>query len=696
MKIIPLNQNDHSRQAELTKTLAAASAAYYNGIPSGMSDLEFDRAQEILLKIEAASGFAYEGSPNIAVGARKVTALESAKHEEAALSLDKVKYKDRESLKDWLSEKDGLLSWKMDGLTIVNTYENGELISSVTRGDGETGSVITHNALFFEGLPQKIPYKGKIVVRGEAVMTYEDFEAANEEAGGIYENPRNLAAATVQMLDAEESRKRKIQFYAFKLVEPKPDNELATCIEDGYYFDMSLEEDRFLFMKALGMNVVKYDLVNKNNILETVDEYQKTIKNNIFPTDGLVLSYDNQVFAESLGNTNKHPRGSIALKWTDETKTTTIRDIFWSVGKTGQITPVAVFDPVRLGIGSTVTRASLHNLSIMEKMPHSGELGALGIMSPIQYGSEVEVYMANMIIPQIASSKGGTGKIVIPDTCPVCGRPTHIDQKNGVKVLYCGNADCAARTRGMLENAFSKDGLNIKGIGPSQIEELQQKKLITRYPVELFTLVKQRPNIPEELLNTDGWGVKKWENLVSAVNKARKTTLRRFLYSLSIPLLGNDLSKKLHSYWNGDVEKFIKFVEGPSLEELMSIDGIGPEKASNIVDWCNHTRHDTLKYSMLKCLVEELEFEKPQKSDADSSLQGLTFVITGDVYQYKNRDEFKASVETRGGKVAGSVSKKTTYLVNNDLESMSGKNKKAKELGIPVISEDEFIKKYGK
>lgn len=446
----------------------------------------------------------------------------------------------------------------------------------------------------------------------------------------------------------------------------------------------------------MGFQVVPHTIVTADTIMDDIEKFQKEIPNNPFPTDGLVLSFGDQMYAEKLGSTGHHPRGSIAMKWTDETVSTTIRSIHWSVGKTGQITPVAVFDPVRLGAGSTVTRASLHNVSIMQSLPETGNLEN---HLPLKIRSKAEVYLANMIIPQVASISDGEQWIDIPAVCPVCGEPTALRVNNGISTLHCDNFRCPARTRGMLENAFCKDGLFVKGLGPSQIEDLQQTGMITVYPTEVFTLKKRYgEQLPKELKELEGWGDKSWKKLLDAIDAARKTNLKRFLYSLGVPMLGKDLSKKLDKFWNGDIEKFKEFKENPNLETLTDLEGVGDVKAGYLVDWCHSIAHDVTQNMMLNILIDELEFEAPvQAVGADANaLQGLTFVITGSVNQYKNRDEFKASVEARGGKVAGSVSKNTNYLVNNDVTSTSGKNKKAKELNVPIISEDTFIEKFGK
>lgn len=674
-------------QRELTQELVKASEEYYNNGQSFLSDIEFDKKLEELSRLEESSGEILPGSPTQNVGV-KVEGLKTVKHEYPALSLAKVKYKDREDLVKWLGDHSGILSWKADGSTIVATYDEGKLKQVVTRGNGEEGSDITHNAKFFKGLPTKIDYKGHLVVRGEAMMTNAEFERINAECGGIYENARNLATATIQMLDAKESKKREIIFKAFKLVYPAADNSNP----------FKNESIRFMWLHKLGFDTILWKTVDAANILDKIEEFKKELSDLEYPTDGLVLSYDDQVYADSLGMTGHHPRGSIAMKWTDETVETTLCNVEWSVGKTGIITPVAEFDTVRLGLGSDVRRASMHNLSIMKKLdPH--------------IGGKVSVYLANLIIPQIAEAWGEGEDIDIPDKCPICGEPAikEKDEKSGVETLHCNNVECPARVRGALENTFSKSGLFVKGLGPRQIEDLQEVGLLGSHPVDVFHLratvakSEKAQNAYRELMEKDGWGEKSWNNLLDAIDEARNTDLQHFLYALNIPLLGNDLSKKLSKYWNGNIEAFETFVYGigttdasAAIEQLMKIDGVGLEKTKNIAEWCLNLNRDSDAQIQFSELAESLLFKKAAAAVSGQSLAGLTFVITGAVNIYKNRDEFKASVEARGGKVSGSVSNKTSYLVNNDATSTSGKNKKAKELGVEVITEETFIARFGK
>ncbi len=714
-------------QKMLTLELIKASEKYYNGEESGMSDIEFDKKVEELKKLEESAGFRYEGSPTYSVGAMAVTELKTVKHEYPALSLDKVKYNDRENLVKWLKDgKDSaMISWKNDGLTVCATYDGGKLIQAVTRGNGEQGSDITHNAMFFKGLPKEISYKEHLVVRGEAVMKTVEFERVNALSGGLYENPRNLASATIQMLDSNESKKREINFIAFELVYPVPSDSYSIEYDYGKEYFFRFQQDRFDFMEMLGFDVVDHECCDSTDILSKIEEWKADLANLDYPTDGLVISYNDMVYGMSLGATGHHFRHSVALKWPDETVSTTIRGIDWSIGKTGIITPVAVFDKVRLGLGSNVTRASLHNLSIMKNMPTPD-----GKKEPVRIGAGAEVYLANMIIPKIAtiqnSFDGGltcpTEAVEIPTVCPVCGQPTRVENNAGVEVLHCDNTQCPARQIGNLMNTFSKDGLFIKGLGESQITDLMEAGMVNASPYSFYDMARAyrefeanpNKNLSEsgylelqKLLAKDRWGQKKWNNLIDAIDASRNTTLQKFLYSLNIPLLGNDLSKKLSRYWNDSINAFTFFFTGAdsglgydkeSLTELLvTIEGIAEEKAGSIVNWAEDMFVSERWETEIIPLINELNFpEPPSATDADNSLEGITFVITGAVHDYKNRDEFKASVERRGGKVAGSVSSKTNYLVNNDITSTSGKNAKAKALGIEIISEDEFITRFGR
>lgn len=705
------NRYDTIREQELlTEQLVEASKLYYNGQPAAMSDFEFDKKVEELKELEGRTGIIMAGSPTVNVGAPVVTELEKDHHEQPALSLDKCKYANREKLVQWLSGKPGNISWKLDGLTIVATYDDGKLVKAVTRGDGEIGSVVTHNAKFFKGLPLEIPYKEHMVIRGEAAMTHTEFKRINDLCDGIYENERNLAAATIQMLDSRESRKREITFTAFEMVTPEPGD-----------YGLTTYTERIGFMNRCGINTVYHVSVDGMNLLDTIEMFKGWLAENNevvhdMPTDGLVLTYEDQVYGESLGATGHHKRSGIALKWTDETKTTRLKQIDWSVGKTGLVTPVAIFDPVRLGAGSTVTKASLHNISIlrnvpMRGMPRSNEYLCLN--------DEIDVYLANMIIPQVASFGYGSydnehprTAIEIPKLCPVCGSQLRQDENHGVWTLHCDNKDCSARRIGELQNTFGRDGLFVKGLGESQIKDLLQIGLIDKYPVSIFGMAAKylfgrefpsyRYELFDELIKMDGWGIKSIENLVSSIEKARETDLQKFLYALNIPMMGHDLSKKLSRHWKDSIEEFLtKFytvdlsLRDNLKKEITALDGVGEEKAENILAWWEKTRKNVKDDQKFKALVGALDFKRPEPQQ-EQSLTGKTFCITGKVKLYKNRDEFKKSVEARGGKVTGSVTLKTDALIINDLSSTTGKAQKARELGKPMITEVEFIEQYGK
>lgn len=654
---------DKTRQDQLTLKLAKASDAYYAGLPI-MEDAVFDGLMEELQELERASGFAWDISPTIKVGGDVVSGLTKVRHEDPALSLDKVKYKDRETLKDWLGDRMGALSWKMDGLTLVLTYENGSLVRAVTRGNGEVGEDVTHNARFFDGIPLTIPFKGHLTVRGEAVMSQAEFDRVNEMAGGQYENARNLASSTVRLMDSFESRTRHISFFAFDLVRAEGEDIV----------------DALHFIHELGIQTVFARFVDKSHLLDSIEEFRKEVPSYPFPTDGLVLTFADRGYALSLGTTGHHPRGSIALKWTDEFKETTIRDIEWSVGKTGVITPVAIFDPVRLGLGSTIKRASLHNISICQNMADMEDMTKKVVCGT---GSKVRVILANMIIPQVIAATEGT--IDIPDVCPVCGKPLTIKDDGRVKTLWCLDKACPVKMVKRFAGFASRDGMDIVGLSEKKIEQLINGGYI-RELADLFTLSDKADRLSAE----DGWGKASVKVLLDAVEKARKTDLRHFLYSLQIPLVGHDLSGKLDKVFKGRLSELMAFIEAPDIPMLSEVDGIGPVKAGSFGDYVLSLK-DPAKRAAFDRLISQLSFEEPAEDAGAKALEGKTFVVTGKVFKFPNRDALKAFIEAKGGKVSGSVSKKTDFLINNDVSSTSGKNKKAKELGIPVISEDQFL-----
>lgn len=675
-----------TEQGRLTEELINASTAYYNGGNTAMSDLEFDRKVVELTEMEQASGFAYEGSPTIRVGSAPVGQLKRVEHEYPALSLGKFKYAEREKLVEWMNGMPQFhiysMMWKMDGLTVVLTYDNGKLTRAVTRGDGYVGSDITHNAVNFEGVPVKIPDKRHIVVRGEAVMKFAEFERVNAECDGQYDNPRNLASATIQMLDPEEAKKRKITFYAFELVTPEPVGSKGAM------------DYRLNTLHEMGFNVVEHIMIANVEALDMIEKMKTKLPENEFPTDGLVFSVEDLESGWKLGSTGHHPRWSVALKWTDETFPTKLKNVEWSVGKTGIVTPVAVFDTVRMGLGSDVNRASLHNISVMRQ---------LGVRN----GADLEVYMANAIIPQVANAENGDSEIDVPDRCPVCGAPLRIENHNDIETLHCDNTECPARQTGSLLNTFSQEALYAKGLGESQITDLIEHKAVTADPMSFFELSDayfngERKSVFEGLEALDGWGAKKVENLMKTLREAKKTNLQKFLVSLNVPMLGKDLSKKLARLWNGDINVLLNLVKGTEEDRkrayavIKGQDGIGDVKADNLFSFINSVADNEEKRDRFLRYVSMFEFESAKPDVSGTGLDGLTFVITGSVHVYKNRKEFEESVTARGGKVSGSVSAKTSYLVINDKESTSSKTMTAKKLNIPMLSEEEFIEKFGR
>lgn len=707
MKVLRLKKSDTSKQAELTRKLRKASDAYYEGTAI-MSDLEFDKLFEELSALEQESGFAYDGSPTIRVGAEVLPEKVKVEHEYPALSLDKVKFTDSGKLCEFLGARKGVLSLKMDGLTVVATYENGTLVRAATRGDGRIGQDITHNARFFEGLPVKIPYKKKLIVRGEAVMPFEEFERINarirekneelllstddpESVSGSlmepYSNARGLASATVQMLDSKKSRRRRIEFYAFKAVYPLPvaekkSNDLlalyAWLEKQGFYTVRRWPVDR--------ENVVRTAITIGNEVVGTLP----------YPTDGLVLTYRNRAYAEALGQTGRVDRGSIAFKWSEELEETTVRNVIWSVGKEGEITPVAEFDPpVSLGLGSTVSRASLANPSVAENTPvFGGDCTAVcGI------GSHVHVGLANEIIPKVFFST--EGRLEIPKTCPVCGKPVEIVTKvrkdlPDVKRVFCMNPECSAKHIGRLVTFAEKDGLNIEGMSEKRLQDLMDLGLV-RHPADFYTLKDKDLTCLKE---TEKWGEKSVQNLLDAVERSRETDLVHFLYTIPAGLLGHDLSRILDKVFKSDIDDFLAWIEMPEMYDLESVEGIGPVKLRNLMDWRNALIEDEERYERFHELVGALTFRTPEaegatEEEGKESVKGLTFVITGKVYDYKNRKEFEESVTRRGGRVSGSVSKNTNFLISNE-KSNSTKARKALEMKIEVLTEAEFIERFGR
>ena len=650
-----------ARIKELVELLNEASKAYYAKDEEIMSNFEYDMLYDELVKLEEEAGVTLANSPTVNVGYEAVDELPKEAHEKPMLSLAKTK--SREELRDWLNGKEALLSWKLDGLTIVLTYEEGKLIKAVTRGNGEVGEVITSNAKVFVNVPLRIPFKGSLVLRGEAVITYSDFEKINSELAEDeekYKNPRNLCSGSVRQLNNEITAKRSVRFYAFSLVKAEENGQERDWEND--------REKQFLFLKEQGFDVVEYMRVVPASILEGIEAYEKKIVDFDVPSDGLVLTLCDLEYAKSLGRTAKFPRDSIAFKWQDETKETILKEIEWSPSRTGLINPVAIFEPVELE-GTTVSRASLHNVSIMKNMK-------IGI------GDHVMVYKANMIIPQIAENLTKSGNLEIPCTCPACGGETKIQKMNEVESLYCINAECPAKKVKAFSLFVSRDALNIDGLSEATLEKFIAKGFIHKLG-DIFRLEQYK----DEIVAMEGFGQKSYDNLIQSIEKAKDTTLVRVLYGLGIAGIGLANAKVLCKQFDYDIEKLMCVTK----EDISAIDGMGDVLATAIVEWFSQEKNREI----LADLLEHLQTSAPSVIVGEQTLNDKIFVITGDVHHFANRSELKEYIESRGGKVTGSVTGKTTYLINNDVNSTSGKNKKAKELNVPIISEEDFLAMVG-
>ena len=643
------------RMKELVSILREAGKAYYQESREIMSNFEYDKLYDELVSLEKETGVTLSGSPSQQVGYEILSELPKETHGSPMLSLDKTK--SVEDLQEWLGDQKGLLSLKMDGLTIVLTYEEGTLAKAVTRGNGEIGEVITPNARVFANIPLNISYQGQLILRGEAVITYSEFERINsgiEDVDAKYKNPRNLCSGSVRQLNSQITAERNVHFEAFALVKA-----------DGVDFHNS-RKAQFEWLKGQGFEVVHYEEVDAASLPASVEGFAKAVEGNDIPSDGLVLTYDDIAYGESLGRTAKFPRNSIAFKWKDEIRETTLSYIEWSASRTGLINPVAVFEPVELE-GTTVSRASVHNLSIMEGL----ELGV---------GDTITVYKANMIIPQIEENLTRSGVKDIPEECPVCGGRTEIRKVNDVKSLYCTNPDCQAKKIKSFTLFVSRDALNIDGLSEATLEKFIQAGFIHEY-ADIFHLEEHRDAIVE----MEGLGQKSYDNLIASIKTASNTTLPRMVYGLGIAGIGLANAKMLCREFKYDFDKMRHAGE----EELVAVDGIGGVLAQAWMDYFASGRNN----QMVDRLLAELNIEKEQPEIAGEAVfEGMNFVITGSVEHFANRKELQELIESKGGKVTGSVTAKTAYLINNDAASNSSKNKKAKELGVPIISEEEFLR----
>lgn len=639
------------RIRELTDKLNEASKAYYSEDREIMSNLEYDRLYDELVELEKREGIVLAGSPTMKVGYEALSELPKEAHESPMLSLDKTKQV--EGLQDFLGSQEALISWKLDGLTVVLTYQNGALAKAVTRGNGVIGEVITNNARTFKNIPLKIEHTGEVILRGEAVIRYSDFEKINakiENPDEKYKNPRNLCSGSVRQLNNEITAKRNVNFFAFSLVRA-----------EGVDFENSVEK-QFLWMEKQGFEVVEYRRVNNKTIADAVRSFSEKISQNDVPSDGLVVTMDDIAYGQSLGRTAKFPRNAVAFKWADEMAETTLLKIEWSASRTGLINPVAVFQPVELE-GTTVSRASVHNVSVMRAL----KLGE---------GDRIKVYKANMIIPQIAENLTQSGSAEIPQCCPVCGGATEIRRVKEGESLYCTNEECQAKRIKSFTLFVSRDALNIEGLSESTLEKFVDSGFIKGY-ADIFRLQQYK----EQMVTLEGFGEKSYNNLIESIEKARKTTMPRLLYSLGIPNVGLSTAKIICNEFEHNAMQMMNALQ----EDLSVINGIGEVIAKS---FCEYFAKEENRVQFLE-LVEMLEIEAQEKTE--SIFKDMVFVITGSVEHFSNRSEMKEFIERNGGKVTGSVTSKTTYLINNDKTSTSSKNKKAKELNIPIISEEEVI-----
>lgn len=651
-----MNESSIKKMKELGEKLREASRAYYQEDREIMSNVEYDALYDTLSALEKETGIVLADSPTVNVGYEAVEQLPKEEHERPMLSLDKTK--EREALREFIGEHPTLLSWKLDGLTIVLTYENGELIKAVTRGNGIVGEVITNNARVFKNIPLKISFKGRLVLRGEAIITYSDFEKINKTIGDAdakYKNPRNLCSGSVRQLNNEITAKRNVRFYAFSLVSA-----------EGVDFRNS-REVQFRWLNEQGFEVVEYRKVTAETLDEAMDYFAEAVTTNDFPSDGLVALYDDIAYGESLGTTAKFPRNAMAFKWADEMRDTRLLEIEWSPSRTGLINPVAIFEPVELE-GTTVSRASVHNISIMKELK-------LGI------GDTIRVYKANMIIPQIAENLTGSGNAPIPHTCPACGQETVVKKENDVECLFCVNPECPAKKIKSFGLFTSRDAMNIDGLSEATLE-----KFIARGFIHDFGDIFEISRYKDEIVEMEGFGQKSYDNLMESLERAKETTLPRVIYSLGIANIGLANAKVICRHFDNDLDR----IRHASLEEVSDIDTIGPVIAGNLVAYFRDEDNDRRLDHLMSFL--HIQEDSPKQ---EQIFEGMNFVITGSLVHFGNRSEAKELIESLGGKVTGSVTKKTNYLINNDIQSNSSKNKKARELGIPILSEEDFRKLAG-
>ena len=650
-----MQASNRKRMEELVELLNQARRVYEQGVGEMMSDLEYDKKYDELKELEEKLGITLASSPTIHVGYEVIGELPKEQHSTPMLSLDKTKEVAR--LEEFVRQKDAVLSWKLDGLTVVLTYQGGILAKAATRGNGEVGEVITNNAKTFKNIPLRIPYQGELILRGEAVIGFSDFAKINQEIEDVsaqYKNPRNLCSGSVRQLNSEITAKRRVRFFAFAIVS------------GGDIFNNSRYQ-QLEWLSEQGFAVVEHELVNSDTVAAKVQQFSKRVTHFDFPTDGLVLTYDDIAYGQSLGATAKTPRDSIAFKWADEMQETTLLEVEWSPSRTGLINPIAIFESVDLE-GTAVSRASVHNISIMEEL-------ALGI------GDRIQVYKANMIIPQIAENLTRSGVKDIPDHCPVCGGATQIVMESSTKTLYCPNPDCQAKQLKSYELFVSRNALNVEGLSAATLEKFVQKGFLKEV-TDLFHLIR----FEEEIKEMEGFGEKSYDNLIKSVERARNTTLPRLVYGLGIPHVGATNARMICRGFQNDPAKLMT----ATAEELAEISGIGEVIGRSFASYFSNPKHR----EVFMRLLAEVSFPEEEAASEEATLANLNVVITGSVEHFPNRAALKEWIESRGGKVTGSVTSKTSYLINNDTSSTSSKNRKAQELGVPILSEEDFLQMY--
>ncbi len=644
------------RIRELIKILNEAAEAYYKEDIEKMSNYEYDRLYDELAELEKETGIIFPDSPTRNVGYEAAKELIKERHETPMLSLDKTK--EPAALKDFLGTQKGILSWKLDGLTMVLTYEDGSLFKAVTRGNGEIGELVTANARCFVNIPADIPYKGHLVIRGEAVIRYSDFGLINETIEDVdakYKNPRNLCSGSVRQLDPSVTAKRKVNFYAFSLENA-----------EGVDFSNS-NINKLRWLNEQGFEVVPFKETTALDIEDKVAEYSAEIENFDIPSDGLVLLLDDIEYGLSLGRTSKFPKNAIAFKWKDEIAETTLRELEWSASRTGLLNPIAIFDPVELE-GTTVSRASIHNISIMEGL----ELGI---------GDRITVYKANMIIPQIAQNLTRSKNAVLPKECPVCGADTLVKNENGVRTLHCANEFCPAKKIMLFAEFVGRNAMNIEGISEETLEKFISLGFILEF-ADIYRLDRHR----DEIISMYGFGERSYENIISSVDASRDTTAHRLLNALGISGIGLANARLICRHFNDDLSR----IRTAGMDELTGIDGVGDVMANNLIDYFSNPENSAAVDELLK----EVRIVRDVNAEGSAALSGLTFVITGSLENYENRDALRSEIEAKGGKVSSSVSSKTAFLINNDINSSSSKNKTAKKLGVPIITESEYIERF--